>query len=155
MANYNSAYTGAQIDSAVGKALNPQTTPTSGSNELISSGGVKSAIDAAVTRDDVSTRVSVNASRVTVTTRKVFRFSNRIDCFIVCTMATGLTDSQQSLFRPDTSITPSYTYIGIALINGTNLVPCEVTPGRYINVHHGGVSIGDTVTIQISWFYGE
>lgn len=55
MANYNSAYTGAQIDTAVGKALNPQTTPTAGSASLITSGGVKSALDAAATKYDFQT----------------------------------------------------------------------------------------------------
>lgn len=46
MANYNSTYTGAQIDSAVGKALNPDTAPDSGSTELITSGAVATALAA-------------------------------------------------------------------------------------------------------------
>lgn len=40
MADYNSSYTGPQIDTAVGKALNPDTTPTENSTNLITSGGV-------------------------------------------------------------------------------------------------------------------
>jgi hypothetical protein len=39
MGMYKSAYTGPQIDSAVGKALNPDTTPTAGSINLLTSGG--------------------------------------------------------------------------------------------------------------------
>ena len=41
---YNSSYTGAQIDNAVGKALDPDTTPTANSTNLVTSGGVKSAL---------------------------------------------------------------------------------------------------------------
>jgi len=41
---YDGAYTGQQIDAAVGAALNPDTTPTAASDALITSGGVKSAI---------------------------------------------------------------------------------------------------------------
>jgi len=48
MANYNSSYTGAQIDSAVGKANNPDSTPTANSGNLITSGGVAAAIAAAL-----------------------------------------------------------------------------------------------------------
>lgn len=46
MANYNSVYTGSQIDAAVGKALNPDTTPTASSSALITSGAVKAVADA-------------------------------------------------------------------------------------------------------------
>lgn len=48
MANYNSTYTGAQIDSAVGKANNPDNTPTANSGNLVTSGGVAAAIAAAL-----------------------------------------------------------------------------------------------------------
>lgn len=41
---YNGAYIGPQIDEAIGKALNPDATPTQNSTALITSGGVKSAI---------------------------------------------------------------------------------------------------------------
>lgn len=39
MADYNSSYTGPQIDEAVGKALTPDATPTENSTELVQSGG--------------------------------------------------------------------------------------------------------------------
>ena len=42
---YNSSFTGAQIDDAVNKVRNPDTTPTANSTALITSGGVKSALD--------------------------------------------------------------------------------------------------------------
>lgn len=42
---YNSLYTGEEVDTAVGKALSPDTTPTTGSNELVTSGGVRRAIN--------------------------------------------------------------------------------------------------------------
>lgn len=45
MANYNSTHTGAQIDSAVNKALNPDTAPTTNSSQLVTSGGVKEQLD--------------------------------------------------------------------------------------------------------------
>lgn len=44
MANYDSQYTGQQIDSAVGKALSPDSFPTDGSSNLVTSGGVADAI---------------------------------------------------------------------------------------------------------------
>lgn len=50
MANYNSNYTGAQIDSAVGKANNPDTTPTANSGNLITSNAVAVADAAIVTQ---------------------------------------------------------------------------------------------------------
>lgn len=46
---YSSIYSGQQIDTAVGKALNPDTTPTASSSALITSGGVKSALDSLFT----------------------------------------------------------------------------------------------------------
>ena len=42
---YSSIYSGQQIDTAIGKALNPDTTPTASSSALITSSAVKSAID--------------------------------------------------------------------------------------------------------------
>ena len=44
MANYQSSYTGAQIDAAVQKANNPDSTPTQNSTALITSGGVYSVL---------------------------------------------------------------------------------------------------------------
>lgn len=41
---YDGAYAGAQIDSAVAKALAPDTVPTAGSDALITSGGVSTAM---------------------------------------------------------------------------------------------------------------
>lgn len=48
MADYNSSYTGVQIDTAVGKALTPDSAPASGSSELITSGGVYDAVQSRV-----------------------------------------------------------------------------------------------------------
>ena len=45
---YNSSFTGAQIDDAVSKARNPDTTPTANSTALITSGAVKTALNAQV-----------------------------------------------------------------------------------------------------------
>lgn len=42
--DYNSSYTGPQIDEAVGAALNPDTTPTQNSDSLITSGAVYSGL---------------------------------------------------------------------------------------------------------------
>ena len=44
MAKYKSIHTGPQIDSGVSRALNPDTVPTAGSSNLITSGGTKSAL---------------------------------------------------------------------------------------------------------------
>ena len=41
---WNSSYSGTQIDNAIGKVLNPDTTPTDNSENLVTSGGVKSAL---------------------------------------------------------------------------------------------------------------
>lgn len=43
MANYNSLFTGAEIDQGVDAALSPDTAPASGSTALITSGGVYNA----------------------------------------------------------------------------------------------------------------
>ena len=43
---YQGAYTGPQIDAALAKVVGMDATPTAGSNNTVSSGGVKSAIDA-------------------------------------------------------------------------------------------------------------
>lgn len=45
--SYQSDYSGAQVEEAIGKALNPDATPTEGSTNLVESGGVSSAISAA------------------------------------------------------------------------------------------------------------
>lgn len=63
MANYNSTHTGAQIDAAVTKALNVDNAPTAGSSNFVTSGGVKSALDAkqnALTFDSTPTAGSSN-----------------------------------------------------------------------------------------------
>ena len=44
--SYQSDYSGAQVDEAVGKALNPDAAPTEGSTNLVQSGGVASAVSA-------------------------------------------------------------------------------------------------------------
>ena len=44
MANYPSLYTGQQINGAVYKVLNPDTTPTQNSANLITSGAVYSVL---------------------------------------------------------------------------------------------------------------
>ena len=56
MANYNSSYTGAQIDAAVGKANNPDTTVTSASSNLITSGAVYTYVNTAL--GDINTALS-------------------------------------------------------------------------------------------------
>ena len=43
---WNSSFTGAQIDDAVSKVRNPDTAPTANSTNLVTSGGVKSALEA-------------------------------------------------------------------------------------------------------------
>jgi len=45
MANYNSLHTGQQIDAAITKVENPDSTPTASSSALVTSGGVKAALD--------------------------------------------------------------------------------------------------------------
>ena len=45
MADYNSLYTGAEIDDSVGKVKNADTTPTSGSTDMITSGAVYTALN--------------------------------------------------------------------------------------------------------------
>ena len=42
--SYQSDYSGAQVDEAVGKALNPDATPTENSTNLVQSGGVASKL---------------------------------------------------------------------------------------------------------------
>lgn len=44
--SYLSDYSGAQVEEAIGKALNPDATPTEGSANLVQSGGVASAVGA-------------------------------------------------------------------------------------------------------------
>jgi len=44
MANFKSSYTGLQLDTAIGKVLNPDNTPASGSTNLITSGAVYSVL---------------------------------------------------------------------------------------------------------------
>ena len=45
MSTYNSNHTGAQLDEALNKALNPDTTPSTGSSNLVTSGAVKDYVD--------------------------------------------------------------------------------------------------------------
>ena len=54
MANYDSQFTGAQIDAAVDKVRNPDTTPTASSAALITSGGVAAAISAEAARAEAA-----------------------------------------------------------------------------------------------------
>lgn len=49
MADYNSAYTGAEIDTNIGKVANADSAPTSGSTDMITSGAVYTANQAALT----------------------------------------------------------------------------------------------------------
>lgn len=48
MSDYKLSYSGGQINNAISRALNPDTTPTQDSTALITSGGVKAAIDDAL-----------------------------------------------------------------------------------------------------------
>lgn len=64
MAKYKSIHTGPQIDSGVSRALNPDTTPAAGSSNLITSGGVKSALDDKADQTDLA---SIHATGTTNT----------------------------------------------------------------------------------------
>lgn len=55
MEDYNSIYSGQEIDEAVGKALNPDSAPTAGSQALVTSGGVKSALNQKANSADLGT----------------------------------------------------------------------------------------------------
>lgn len=54
MADYNSNYTGQEIDEAVGKALSPDSSPTSGSQALVTSGGVAAGLSQKASASDVN-----------------------------------------------------------------------------------------------------
>lgn len=56
--SYKSTHTGQQIDAGVSAALNPDTTPTVGSDALITSGGTKSALNSV--ENDIAIRVVGN-----------------------------------------------------------------------------------------------
>lgn len=49
MADFESIYSGAQYDASIGKVINADTTPTSGSTDMITSGAVYTANQAALT----------------------------------------------------------------------------------------------------------
>jgi hypothetical protein len=61
---YQGAYTGPEIDAALAKVVGMDATPTAGSNNTVSSGGVKSALDAAaaVMQGVYSRALAVNGS---------------------------------------------------------------------------------------------
>lgn len=79
MSNYKLSYSGGQINNAISRALNPDTTPTQDSTALITSGGVKAAIDNAEKGDsgviDTTTQTAFNGvlagNGSTVTTKAV------------------------------------------------------------------------------------
>lgn len=54
MADYNSNYTGQEIDEAVGKALTPDSAPTAGSQALVTSGGVAAGLAQRASASDVN-----------------------------------------------------------------------------------------------------
>lgn len=61
MSTYNSNHTGAQLDEALNKALNPDTTPSTGSSNLVTSGAVKDYVDGKTsTKLDTSLKGAAN-----------------------------------------------------------------------------------------------
>ena len=65
--SYKSIHTGQQIDAGVSAALNPDTTPTEGSDALMISGGVKSALEngpTPVVMDFASSHLVTNHERL-------------------------------------------------------------------------------------------
>lgn len=69
MEDYNSSYTGPEIDAAVGAANTPDTAPASGSSALITSGGVYDAIRDRNARADsiFSTITEITSGGITIT----------------------------------------------------------------------------------------
>lgn len=65
MADYNSSYTGAQIDTAVGAALNPDTAPTASSSALVTSGGVAAGLATKADKTDLAAIQATGTSNLT------------------------------------------------------------------------------------------
>jgi len=96
---YNSSYTGAQIDTAVGKALNPDTTPTAGSSALMTSGGTKSALTS-LESDLASIHATgtTNATGATISIRTYF-YLNETLVRAIADIADGATFTENTNYE--------------------------------------------------------
>lgn len=75
--DYKSTHTGSQLDSALDKVLNPDTTPESGSTNLITSGGVKAALEAQKNSDfDIMSNSSADLDVADKDGKILVRFAN-------------------------------------------------------------------------------
>lgn len=101
--SYQSDYSGAQVDEAVGKALNPDATPTQNSTNLVESGGVYDELASLRSVDDVI------ATNVKLVNGPIIKVKGGI-CYIYIqadTPSETLGSNWVQLFRVPQSVRPS------------------------------------------------
>ena len=106
---WNSSYSGTQIDNAVGKALNPDTTPTASSQNLITSGGVKSALNNAKGLSFTVTLSSSWSNNAQTVSNAYFVASGY--AYTVCPSASNYTDyADAQIYADDVTTNGSMTF---------------------------------------------
>ena len=123
MANFILDNTASDINTALGKVLSPDTSPTQ-TDALVTSGGVKTYVDNAV--DGLNTRVTTAESDISALqtgTARVARYSRTANTFYTSSSIVQLTEDSD----PDNigTVLTSGTYDGGVRVNGgTYLITC-------------------------------
>ena len=117
--SYQSEYSGAQVDEAVGKALNPDATPTQDSTNLVTSGGVYAAMQV----EDVSSFFENCTVRYA---RKV----GHIVCFSVLIQGISCTANSNAIIHIIKS--GLYPPTSISVVSSPNSPAYSINPAAYI-----------------------
>ena len=149
MADYNSSYTGVQIDTAVGHALERDDTPTEGSNNFVASNGIKAAIDGRVTVSDnlFNTYTNVSSRPKTIT------LSASYADYPFLVMWFNTASSDQSTSRMALTVPTRLLSFGCWYVIGDGLITGTVKIGRSSNTQ---ITIDDSSisTLYLRAIYG-
>ena len=136
--SYQSEYSGAQVDEAVGKALNPDATPTTGSANLVQSGGVASAIKD-LGKSEVITSQLTWDSDTTFIRKLAIKYGNWVDIFVIVSPAGfGSTEYTRNIVSFPSSIKSAMEIQSACMTEPGNGVPDADNPSFLYVVSNGG-----------------
>jgi len=139
---YQSTHTGAQVDEAVDKALNPDAVPTQDSTNLVTSGGVASAIKDLGKSEDIISQLTWDTD-TTFVRKRAIKYGNWVNIFVIVSPAGfGSTEYTRNIVSFPSSIKPAMEIQSACLTEPGNGVPDADNPSfLYVNVDSGAVQL--------------
>lgn len=125
-------------------------TITPGTNCEAAAGGLANSYGM-----DISNAITINNSRLKNAIIKAYLYPNRkVEVSVVAEANVTLTSAQNTLLSISSPYYPTsgLYYCGVGMVRLTTPVAVYVGNVTQLNVQHGGLSVGDKVSLNISWY---